>query len=62
VNESTLTENIPRFLIYGLLSSKKEVEAGYGEDSKGDGNITQDKSPDPLESVSAIRFKMGTFA
>jgi hypothetical protein len=33
VNENTLTEKISRVLTNGLLSSKKEVEARYDEDS-----------------------------
>jgi hypothetical protein len=32
VNESTLIEKISLVLISALLSSKKEVEVGYGED------------------------------
>jgi hypothetical protein len=56
VNESTLIEKISQVLTSGLLSSKKEVEAGYGEDSRDDDNNTQDKNLHPLVNVSTIRF------
>jgi hypothetical protein len=42
VNDSTLTEKISWVLTSGLLSPKKEVEVGYGEDSRDDGSSTQD--------------------
>jgi hypothetical protein len=61
VNESTWTEKISWILTSGLLSSKKEVEAGYGKDSKDDGNITLDINYHPLVSVNVIMFKKGTF-
>jgi hypothetical protein len=38
------------------LSSKKEVEAGYGEDLRDEGNNTQSTSPHPSVHVSAITF------
>jgi hypothetical protein len=51
MNESTLTEKISQVLTNGLLSSKKEVEAGYGEDLGDDGNSTQGTSPHPSVCV-----------
>jgi hypothetical protein len=36
VNKSTLTKKSSSILTNGLLSSKKEVEAGYGENSRDD--------------------------
>jgi hypothetical protein len=38
------------------LSSKKEVESGYGEDSRDDDNNTQDINPRTLVSANATRF------
>ncbi len=61
VNESTLIEKISRFLTYGLMSLNKEVEMGYGEDSRDDNN-TQDRNPHPSISVNAVRFFKKTFA
>jgi hypothetical protein len=61
VNESTLIEKISQVLTSGLLSSKKEVEVGYGEDSRDDDNSTQEKNPHPSVSVSTFRFKKGIF-
>ncbi len=43
VNESTLIEKISQVLTSGLLSSKKEVKVGYGEDSRDDDNSIQEK-------------------
>jgi hypothetical protein len=56
VNESTLIEKISQVLTSGLLSSKKEVEASYGEDSRDDDSNTQDRNLHPLVNVSTIRF------
>ncbi len=55
-NESTLIEKILPVLTFGLLSSKKEVESGYGEDSRDDDNNTQDINPRTLVSANATRF------
>jgi hypothetical protein len=40
LNENTLIEKLSQVLTNGLLSSKKEVEAGYGEDLRDDDNNT----------------------
>jgi hypothetical protein len=61
VNESTLTKKILQVLTNGLLPSKKEVEAGYGEASRDDRSGTQNRSPHLLVSVSLFRLKKGTF-
>jgi hypothetical protein len=44
VNESKLIKEISRIVTSGLLSSKKEVKAGYDEDSRDDKSNTQDSS------------------
>ncbi len=62
MNENTLTKKILRVITNGLLSSKKEVEVGYGEASRDDGSSTQNKNPHLLVSVSVVRLKKGTFA
>jgi hypothetical protein len=51
MNENTLIEKFSQVLTNGLLSSKKEVEVGYGEDSRDDGSSTQGTSPHPSVSV-----------
>lgn len=51
-----LNEKISQVLTSGFLSSKKEVEVGYGKDSGDDGNNTQGTSPHSLMCVNAIRF------
>jgi hypothetical protein len=56
VNESTLTEKILPVRTCGLLSSKKEVETGYSEDSRDDDNNTQDRNPHTLVNANATRF------
>jgi hypothetical protein len=56
LNENTLIEKISQVLTIGLLSSKKEIEASYGEHSGDDGSNTQDTSFHPLVIVSAIKF------
>ncbi len=56
MNERTLAKKISRILTSGLLSSKKEVEVGYGKNSRDDNNNTQDTSPHPSISVNAVRF------
>jgi hypothetical protein len=48
-------------LTNGLLSSKKEVEVGYGEDLGDDDNNTQDKNLHPSVGVSIVRFKKEFF-
>ncbi len=43
-----LNEKISQVLTSGFLSSKKEVEVGYGKDSRDDDNSTQGTSLHPL--------------
>ncbi len=56
MNESTLIEKISQVLANGLLSTMKEVEVGYSEDSKDDVSSIEDTSPRPYLHVSTIRF------
>jgi hypothetical protein len=58
---ASLTKTISQVITNGLLSSKKEVKAGYGKNSGDDDNNTQYTSPHPSISVSVIRFKKRTF-
>jgi hypothetical protein len=62
VNENTLTKKKLWVLTNGLLSSKKEVEVGYGKASRDDGNNTQNISLHLLVNVNVVRLKKGTFA
>jgi hypothetical protein len=56
MNESTLTKKNSRVLTNGLLSSKKELHAGYGEESGYDDISTQGTSLHPSVGVSVVRF------
>jgi hypothetical protein len=61
VNESTLIEKISQVLTSGLLSSKKEVKVGYGEDSGDDDSNTQDKNPHPSVKLAQLGSKREFF-
>ncbi len=52
MNESTLTKKISQVITNGLLSSKKEVKACYGEESRDDSGSTQGTSPHPTIHIS----------
>jgi hypothetical protein len=43
------------------MSSKKEVEAGHGEDLGDDGSNTQGISPHPSISLSVVRLKKNIY-
>ncbi len=57
MNESILTQKISLDITSGFMSSKKEVEAGHGEDLGDDGSNTQSTSPHPSIGLSVVRFK-----
>jgi hypothetical protein len=44
------------------MSLNKEVEMGYGEDSRDDNNNIEDRNPHPSVSVSAIMIFKKTSA